>query len=184
VEDNMNMQERMDDKRPLRIAAIAVAAVAVLVLAAYLFGNGLRADTSASGANSADARGVALAAQVQRRTDFHADQGNSARATVRAAALAAQAQRRADFHADQRNSAVATRLAALSPLSKGQGAIYEYLKNSTAATTPALLAAPNSGNDEYPWIKPEGISPSGTSDSAADQSSWIKPEGIEPFAAN
>jgi hypothetical protein len=52
MEANMNAQEQMIDKRTFRIAAIAVAAVAVLVLAAYLFGTSLRADTSASVAPS------------------------------------------------------------------------------------------------------------------------------------
>ena len=49
----MNMQgQRFFDTRWFRIMVIAVAAVAVLALAAYWFGTGLRADTSASVAPS------------------------------------------------------------------------------------------------------------------------------------
>ena len=106
----MNTQERMIDKRTFRIAVIAVAAAVLLAAAAYLFGAGLRADTSASVA--AVSRAAALSAQAQRRADFYADLNNSASAASRAAALSAQAQRRADFYADMNNSA---RAAAASP---------------------------------------------------------------------
>ena len=75
----MNTMERMIDKRTFRIAVIAVAAAVLLAAAAYLFGAGLRADTSAS---VAPARSAALAAQAQRRADFYADMNNSARAAA------------------------------------------------------------------------------------------------------
>ena len=65
----MNTQERMNEKRTFRIAVIAVATAAVLVIAAYLTGTGLRADTSASGA-----------ALAKSRSDFYADLNNSAAA--------------------------------------------------------------------------------------------------------
>ena len=49
----MNMNEqRLIDRREFRVTVIALAAVAVLALAAYWFGTGLRADTAASVAPS------------------------------------------------------------------------------------------------------------------------------------
>jgi hypothetical protein len=203
----MNAQERMIDRRTFRIAAIAVAAVAVLVLAAYLFGNGLRADTSALGASSADVRAAALAAQAQRRADFHADQGNSARATVRAAALAAQAQRRSDFYADVNNSAKATtRAAALVALAKSRADFYadqnaaaEAARWAAAAADPynqewmgftspesvgaSLPSVSGAGASGAPSIKPEGTNPATAVDSAAKEYPWIKPEGISTAGA-
>ncbi len=88
----MNTQVRTIDTRTFRIAVIAVAGAAVLVLAAYLFGTGLRADTSAS----AD-RAASLAAQAQRRADFYADLNASAAAS-KWAAVAAHDVSLARFH--------------------------------------------------------------------------------------
>jgi anti-sigma-K factor RskA len=92
----MNTQERMNDKRIFRIAAIAVAATAVLALAAYLFGNSLRADTPTSVAPSA--------ALSKSRSEFYADLNHSA-AAARSASQAALAKSRADFYAELNNSA-------------------------------------------------------------------------------
>ena len=93
----MNMQERMIEKRTFRIVVIAVVAAAVLVIAAYLFGTGLQAGTSAS-----------PAALAKSRADFYADLNNSA-AAARSASLAALAKSRSDFYADLNNSAAAAR---------------------------------------------------------------------------
>jgi hypothetical protein len=144
----MNAQERMIDRRTFRIAAIAVAAVAVLVLAAYLFGNGLRADTSALGASSAD---------------------------VRAAALAAQAQRRADFYADQKAAAEAARWAAAAADPYNQEWMGFTSPESVGARLPSVAGAGASGS---PSIKPEGIKTDGVLFAAPAQYQWIKPEGI------
>jgi hypothetical protein len=198
VEENMNAQERMIDRRTFRIAAIAVAAVAVLVLAAYLFGTGLRADTSALGANSADVRAAAVAAQAQRRADFYADVNNSAKATTRAAAVAAQAQRRADFYADVNNSAKAARQAAAAADPYNQDWMGftspESVRPSSAAADPynqvwmdftspesvgaRLTSVADPGISGSPSIKPEGIKTGGVIFAAPGQYQWIKPEGI------
>ena len=90
----MNTQERMIDNRTFRIAVIAVAAAVLLAAAAYLFGTGLRADTSAS---VAPARSAALAAQAQRRADFYSDL-NAAAAASRWASVAAHDESLARFN--------------------------------------------------------------------------------------
>jgi Tfp pilus assembly protein PilN len=153
----MNMQMRMTDQRAFRIALIAVAAAAVLVIAAYLFGTGLRADTSAS----AD-RAASLAALEKSSADFHADQSDSVMATGRAAALAALEKSSADFHADQSNSARAA-AANIAP-----AAIQSWVSGGSAAA-------------QYQWIKPEGIEASGGS--AGAQFPSIKPEGVKVSGA-
>jgi hypothetical protein len=198
VEGNMNVQERMIDRRTFRIAAIAVAAVAVLVLAAYLFGTGLRADTSALGASSADVRAAALAAQAQRRADFYADVNNSAKATTRAAALAALAKSRSDFYADQNAAAQAARWAAAAAdpynLEWMGFASPESVRPSSAAADPynqewmgftspesvgaRLPSIADVGASGAPSIKPEGVKTGGVLFAAPGQYQWIKPEGI------
>jgi hypothetical protein len=137
----MNAQERMIDSRTFRIAAIAVAAVAMLVLAAYLFGTRLRADTSALGANSADVRAAALAAQAQRRADFYADVNNSAKATTRAAALAALEKSRADFHAEQNAAAEAARWASVAAADQDFAVFYHGVNATNTAVEAARLAS-------------------------------------------
>jgi hypothetical protein len=205
----MNAQERMIDSRTFRIAAIAVAAVAVLVLAAYLFGTGLRADTSALGANSADVRAAALAAQAQRRADFYADVNNSAKATTRAAALAALEKSRADFHAEQNAAAEAARWASVATADKNFAIFYNGVNVTNAAVEAARPAS--SAADPYqnewmgftspesvgarlpsvagarasgsPSIKPEGVKTGGVLFAAPGQYQWIKPEGISTAGA-
>jgi hypothetical protein len=175
MEGNMNAQERMIDRRTFRIAAIAVAAVAVLVLAAYLFGTGLRADTSALGASSADVRAAALAAQAQRRADFYADVNNSAKATTRAAALAALAKSRSDFYADQNAAAQAARWAAAAADPYNQEWMGFTSPESVGARLPSIADVGASG---APSIKPEGVKTGGVLFAAPGQYQWIKPEGI------
>jgi hypothetical protein len=171
LEDKMSTQERMNDSRTFRITAIAVAAAAVLVIAAYLFGTNLRADTQASvapsplgssltvvraapvvapsafGASSLDARGArttlsaaraaALAELAKSRSDFYADQNNSA-AAARSASLIALAKSRSDFYADQSNSARAVVAPAAVPAVSIRASHYARLGNLTAAEAAGL----------------------------------------------
>jgi hypothetical protein len=170
----MNTQERITGKKRYRIAVFAVAAVVVLALAAYMFGTAMQADTSASGANSADVRAAALAAQAQRRADFYADQNNSAKATTRAAALAAQAQRRADFYTDKNAAAEAARWAAAAANPYNQ----EWMGFTSPESVGAkLTVTSDSAIGPSTSIKPEGIRPA--SEAGADQLQWVKPEGIK-----
>jgi hypothetical protein len=120
LEDNMNMQERMNDKRTFRIAVTAVAAAVLLAAAAYLFGAGLRADTSASVAPSPlgssltavrEARAVEPSALGVNSLDSRG--ARTILSAARAAALAALEKSRSDFYADQNATAEAARWAAI-----------------------------------------------------------------------
>jgi hypothetical protein len=150
LEDNVNVQAQMMEKRTFRIAVIAAAAVAVLGLAAYLFGNGLRADSPPSVAPA-----VALA---DSRANFYADLNSSAAASsaslaapsalgassldargartvasaARAASLAALAKSRSDFYADQNAAAEAARWAAVAARDR-EWAIFYMAVNATNA---------------------------------------------------
>jgi hypothetical protein len=261
MEDNMNMQERMIDKKTFRIAVFAVAAAAVLVLAAYLFGTGLRADTPASlapsplGSSLTDARQARAAApSAFSASSLDARGARTIVSAARAASLAALAKSRSDFYADQNNSAMAARLASLRAISnyrpgflagadtsaaaadpyqyewmgftspdsvRAKSSVAEYSDRarglwfdipaagtrarqsessassvgaSSAAdlyqnawmgsTSPESVGAKSSvttgsASDQYQWIKPEGIQPSGAVEAAVDQYQWIKPEGIQ-----
>jgi hypothetical protein len=185
TEDNMNTQERINDNRTFRIAVIAVAAAVLLAVAAYLYGAGLRADTSASVAPSPlgssltavrEARAVAPSALGAYSTDARG--ARTILSAARAAALAALAKSRSDFYADLNNSAAASRWAAVAAhdvsLARFYGAV-NATNAAAAASSPAGLSAPGQSQ----WIKPEGIKASGAAGSAADQYQWIKPEGIE-----
>jgi hypothetical protein len=107
LEDKMNMQEWMIDNRTFRLAAIAVAAVVVLVLAAYLFGASLRTDAPASVARSSEESSVAAVRKVGEVAPSilaadYADTGEARTivSTTRAASLAALAKSRSDFYGD------------------------------------------------------------------------------------
>jgi hypothetical protein len=148
VEDNMNMQERMDDKRTFRIAVIAVAAAVLLAAAAYLFGTGLRADTPASvapapvGANlgsAEEARAVAPAALSVSSLDARG--ARTTLSAVRAASLAALEKSRSDFHADQNAAAAAARWAAVAAADKDFAIFYRDVNATNAAVEVARLAS-------------------------------------------
>jgi len=141
-----------------------VAAAVLLVIAAYLFGTGLRAEAPASAAGAA-----ALAELARSRADFHADQSNAARAAANPAGLVAPDEDWATF---------------LEALARFRSDFYGNPNATTAASSSAgLSAAPDSGDPGLPWIKPEGIQASAGADPAAGQSPWIKPEGIKASGA-
>ena len=141
-----------------------------------------RADSSGRLISAAAAdRLTALAALAESRSDFHADQSNAAAAnqyqnswmgftapdsveikpsaTSGAASLAGLAERWAPFYAglDKAMTAAGARSA--------QGSSSSIVESST--------------DQQFQWIKPEGIKPSEGSGSEAGLQ-WIKPEGIGP----
>ena len=106
----MNVQgQRLFDTRGFRIAAIAVAAAVVLGVAAYFFGTGLQADTSASVAPSP--LGSSLTAVRESSSVDYVGRLINASEAAKAASLAALAESRSDFYADLSNSAAASRAA-------------------------------------------------------------------------
>ena len=84
---------------------IALAAVAVLALAAYFFGTGLLADTSASVAPSPI--GSSLTAVRESISKDYVERLSDSSAAARSASLAALAKSRSDFYAELNNSAAA-----------------------------------------------------------------------------
>ena len=176
----MNPQVRMIETRTFRIAVIAVAAAVLLAAAAYLFGTGLRADTSASvapsplgsslinvrqaraaapsalGANSLDARGARTILSAARAASLAALAKSrsdfSATQSVWALTEAALAKNRAELQNNQSVWALTARAAALAPLSTGRGDIYQYLKNSA-------VAADTYSNAWMGFTSPESVAP-------------------------
>jgi hypothetical protein len=188
TEDNMNTQARMSDNRTFRIAVIAVAAAALLAVAAYLFGTGLRADTSASvapsplGSSLTDVRQArAVAPSALGANSLDARGARTIVSAARAAALAAQAQSRADFYGELNATASAARWAAVAAHDKSFAIFYSAL-NATNAAAEASSSAGLPAADPSPWIKPEGIRPA--DESGANQLPWIKPEGMKALGAN
>jgi hypothetical protein len=205
----MNTQERMVDWRTFRIAAIAVAVVAVLVLAAYLFGNSLQADTSASvapsplGSSLTNSRqSAAVAPSFTGASSLDSRGARTTLSAERAAALAALAKSAADFHAEQNAAAEAARWAAVAAADKDLARFYSAVIATNAAADQARPAAADPYQNEWmgftspesvgaglpsvgdaggsgsPSIKPEGIETGGVLFAAPGQYQWIKPEGI------
>jgi len=166
----------MIEKRTFRIAVIAVATAAVLVIAAYLFGTGLRADTSAS-----------PAALAKSRSDFYADLNNSAAAAASSSAGLSAAEYAAKSGVPAASvimpESVGARSSAADPYR------YEWM----GFTSPEFVGAKSSAIKssvsldsavaQFQWIKPEGIKASGAVNSAAGQYQWIKPKGAEASGA-
>jgi hypothetical protein len=140
----MNAQERMIDRRMFRTAAIAAAAVAVLVLAAYLFGNSLRADTPASLAPASVESSVAAVRKVGAvapsilAANYTDSRGaRTITSAARAAALAVLARSRSDFYADQNAAAEAARWAAVAANDKSHTVFYNAVIAANAAADAA-----------------------------------------------
>jgi hypothetical protein len=140
LEDNMNMQERMIDRRTFRIAVIAVAAAVLLAAAAYLFGAGIRADTSASvapsplGSSLTDVRLARVAApSALGANSLDARGARTIVSAVRAASLAALEKSRSDFHADQNATAEAARWDAIAAGDKWLVVFYGAVNATNAA---------------------------------------------------
>ena len=202
----MNSQERTNDTRTFRIAVIAVAAAAVLVLAAYLFGTGLRADTSAS----AD-KGAALAALGKSRADFYSDLNNSAAAGpalshytgLRSLTLAEAAKLGlgsmvpapavAPAHYTGLRSLTLAEAAKLG-LGNIAPAADPYQNEWTGITAPESVSARMSaaeyaakfGVPAASVSMPDTVGARSSVDpgSAADQYPWMKPQGIRPATAS
>ena len=165
----------MIEKRTFRIAVIAVATAAVLVIAAYLFGTGLRADVSAR-------RPV-----PKSRSDFYADLNNSAAAAASSSAGLSAAEYAAKSGVPAASvimpESVGARSSAADPYR------YEWM----GFTSPEFVGAKSSAIKssvsldsavaQFQWIKPEGIKASGAVNSAAGQYQWIKPKGAEASGA-
>jgi hypothetical protein len=203
----MYMQEqRFFDTRGFRIAVIAVAAAVVLGVAAYFFGTGLQADTSASVA--ASPLGSSLTAVRERSSEDYVGRLINASAAARETSLAALAKSRSEFYAELNNSAAASRAA--SAAASRFADRYDRMNSSSAAVKGASMAElagiwapfyagldkamtdagarPSQGTSismvesstegQFQWVKPEGIKPSEAADPAAVQNPWIKPEGV------
>jgi hypothetical protein len=142
----MNTQQRMVESKTFRIAVIAVAAAVLLAAAAYLFGTGLRADTSASVAPSP--LGSSLTNSRQSVAVAPASLGASSLeipSPASVAALAAVGESRSeDFYG--RSSASS------SAIGSADGRL-PWIKPEGVQTSGAV--------SESPWIKPEGIKTSG-----------------------
>jgi predicted negative regulator of RcsB-dependent stress response len=212
-EDKMNAQgQEFFGTRGFRIGVIAALAVVVLAGAAYFFGTGLRADTSASVAPSPI--GSSLTAVRESISKDYVERLSDSSAAARSASLAALAKSRSDFYAELNNSAAAatsgssaasrfadrydrmsTSSAAAASASAGLSNL-EYARKFgiPAASVPSVSAdleqrsAPfYAGLDK--GLRDQGIRPSArsssgmASSSAAVQSQWIKPEGIKPSVA-
>jgi hypothetical protein len=155
-----------------------VAAAAVLVLGAYLFGTGLQADTSASVAPSALGSSAANARSLQ--SVARSPLGSSLTAVREASASSSVV----DYASLGLSSAAATQPESLAELEARWASFYAGLdKAMTAAgarpsrqTSSSVIES--SGSAQSTWIKPEGIDPSAATESAAEQYQWIKPEGI------
>jgi hypothetical protein len=142
----MYMQEqRFFDTRGFRIAVIAVAAAVVLGVAAYFFGTGLRADTSASVAPSP--LGSSLTAVRERSSEDYVGRLINASAAARETSLAALAKSRSEFYAELNNSAAASRAASAAA---GRFADrYDRMNSSSAAARAASLSAASRFADRY-----------------------------------
>jgi len=102
-----NQSQRFFSTREFRIGVIAALAVVVLAFAAYLFGTGLRADTTQSVARSP--LGSSLTAVRESRLDDYFGRMRNSPAAARSASLAALADSRSNFYADLNNSSAAVR---------------------------------------------------------------------------
>ena len=139
--------QRFFDTRGFRIAVIAAAAVVVLVGAAYWFGTGLQADTSASvapsplGSSIANVREVQSVAPSPLGSSLTAVRGIDSATAAKAASLAALAKSRSDFYAELNASAAgAARATSLAGLAKSRSDFYAELNASAAAARGALMA--------------------------------------------
>jgi hypothetical protein len=164
----MNMQERMIDKRTFRIAVIAVAAAVLLAAAAYLYGTGLRADTSASVAPSPLGSSLTDVRQAPAVVPFalganalNAKAAGTTLLAARAASVAAVAKGRSDFYGDLNAAAAASRWAAVAARDLRWARFYIAVNAvnavANASPTPGLYAA-----GQYQWIRPVGVMASGT----------------------
>ena len=155
--------------------------------------------------SSAAAREAALASLAKSRADFYADLNNSP-AVARAAWLkliestgsadyAARAgglwfdipaagTRSGSQSSNAESSSAAIRGASMAELAAVWAPFYAGLDKAMtdAGARPAQgtssSMAESSAEDQFQWVKPEGIKPSEASDPAAEQNPWIKPEGI------
>jgi hypothetical protein len=186
VEDKMSTQEQQFfGTREFRIAVIAVAAVFVLAAAAYLFGTGLRADTSASVAPSP--LGSSLTNVRESLSEDYIDRLNNAAAAARAASLAALAKSRSDFYAGLSASAASS---ASAGLSAAEYAATHDIPAASVARPESLETLSERWANFYAELdkamtaagaRPsQGSSIGRVESSAADQFQWIKPEGITP----
>jgi hypothetical protein len=158
-----------------------------MIGAAYFFGTGLRADTAKSVAASpigsslsnvresssvaASPLGSSLTAVRESRLDDYYGRFTNSSAAANSASLVALAKSRSDFYADLNNSATAA-----------DSYQNEWMGFTSPESVGARLSvASGLAADPSPWMKPEGINPSGTVDPAAKQVPWIKPEGIKAF---
>ena len=177
----MNMQEqRLFDTRGFRIAAIAVAAAVVLGVAAYFFGTGLRADTSASVAPSP--LGSSLTAIRERSSEDYVGRLINAAAAARETSLAALTKSRSDFHAELNSSAAASRAASAAGRFADR---YDRMNSSSAAVSTALLEMiERSGSANYseraaglwfdiPAAGTMAIRPAGPQSSAGESSAAV-----------
>jgi hypothetical protein len=138
----MNTQERTIEKTTFRIPAIAVAAVAVLVLAAYLFGIGLRAGTPVSLASSA--------AVDPSQDEWLGLTSPEAHGTSSPAV---------DPHQDEWLGLTSSQSVGAKWLVRGDS----VADPSTSIKPEGVKASEtvDSASGQYPWIKPEGIRASG-----------------------
>jgi hypothetical protein len=173
----------------------------VLVLAAYLFGNSLRADTPASLAPApvasnpgftGEARAVAPSALSASSLDARG--ARTILAAERAAALAAHAQRGADFHAEQNAAVEAARWAAVAAADKDLAIFYSGVNATNDAAAEAARWAAVAAADKDLAIFYRGVNATNAAadqarSAAADpyQNEWMgftSPESVQPRLSN
>jgi hypothetical protein len=162
-EDNINMQgQSFFDTRGFRIAVIAVAALAILALAAYWFGSGLRADTSASVAPSPlgssltvdKARTASAAAGFASAGSFSADYASLGLP----AAVVVGESRSADVYGSSSAMAWDARLASAAAREESRSAdVFGSSSTSSAVASAASLAPFYAGLDK--GLRDQGIRP-------------------------
>ena len=118
--------------REFRISMIAIAAVALLALAAFLFGTGLRADTSASVAPSP--LGSSLTAVRERTSEDFVERLRNSAEAAKWASVAARDRELADFYL----AVNATNAKAAASRFEDR---YDRMNSSPAATSVGLSAA-------------------------------------------
>jgi hypothetical protein len=173
----MNTQgQQFIGTRGFRIGVLAVLAVVVLVGAAYFFGTGLLADTSAS--ISPSPLGSSLTAN---KGSTGAVAGRSASAALFGADYASLG-----LPAASAGFATADYASLGLPAASAGFATADYASlglpaagttESRPQSSPSSMNASSAAGQD-PWIKPEEIKPRAAADPTADQSPWVKPEGI------
>jgi hypothetical protein len=184
LEDNMNIQERMIDKRTFRIAVIAVAAAVLLAAAAYLFGTGLRADTSASvapsplGSSLTDVRQARVPAPVAlSASSLDARGARTIVSAAKAASLAALAKSRSDFYGDLNAAAAASRWASVAARDQSLARFYMAVNATNAAAdasrSASLVANPAEfSSNQSVWALTEAARATNRPESSSNQSVW------------